>query len=298
MEKAKIPTIKMKTDDLASLQADFIAKINDDAQFLAKLKALGLSSEAVRSNLGTLIDFQEDFDYCQQCPGLEKCAKATPHYEMGVTYDGKFLDRKYSPCHRVTERMMMDARYLVRDFPQAWEDDDLRKIDKTQTRNPLIIELSSILAGKSKRWVFTRGKVRSGRTYILACFSNMFAKNVASPVAFCDSSTLVERLKGLSITDKKAFEKEFEALEKAPLLVLDDFGNEFKSDFAFSTLLFPLLNYRSKNDLITMFTSDFTISEIGDMYSQKVAPARGKQLVNLLTSLTEKEFILNGVTVY
>ena len=288
----------MKIDDLASLQSEFIGKLKSDAPVFARIQELRISDQAIHDNLGTLIDFQEDFNYCQQCPGLEKCAKPTPHYEMGISFDGKFLDRKYSPCHRITERMMMDARYLVRDFPQPWEDCDLRKIDKTATRNPLVLVLTKILGGESKRWVFVRGKYKSGRSFILACFSNMYAASGHAPVAFCDASTLVERLKGLSINDKKGFEKEFDSLCKAPLLVLDDFGNEFKSDFAFSTLLFPLLNYRSKNDLLTMFTSDFTIGEIGDMYSQKVAPARGKQLSNLLSGLAESEFVLDGVTVY
>jgi primosomal protein DnaI len=297
MEPAKIPTLKMKTDDIADLKKQYLEKLKNDGPVYAKIKELNLSTAQVNDNLATLIDFMEDHDFCAKCPGLEACQKAAGHYEMDIAVKDGYVDRHYSPCHVVTARKLLEARYLYKDFPEAWEDKDLRSVDMTKTRNPLIINLVKLQKGNDHNWIYVRGKYKSGRSYILACFSNSYAEDGHTPVAFCDSSTLVNELKDLSFADKKTFESRFDALCKAPLLVLDDFGNEFKSDFAFSSVLFPILNYRAKNDLLTLFTSDFSIDEIGEMYAQKVAPARGKQLANMLNDLC-KNYILDGVTVY
>jgi len=297
MEPAKIPDIKMKSDDLAALKKEYFEKLKADPFVYGRIKELGLSTAQVNDALAVLIDFMEDHAICAACPGLENCTKASGQYEMDITFKDGFLDRQYSPCHVLSERKLLEARYLYRDFPSPWEDKDLRSIDKTKSRNALVIALLKILSGASHDWVYVRGKYKSGRSYILACFSNSYASSGHTPVAFCDASNLINGLKDLAFNDKTAFQDRFDALCKVPLLVLDDFGNEFKSDFAFSSVLFPILNTRSKNDLITMFTSDFTIDEIGEMYAQKVAPARGKQLANMLHGLA-KEYVLDGVTVY
>lgn len=298
MEKAKVPTLNMKVDDISSLREEYLNKLKNDKAVYAKIQEMGLSNKTVSDNLGLLMDYQEDFDYCLHCPGLEACAKATPHYEMGITVDGDFLDRRYSPCHRIANKIKLDSRYLIRSFPDEWCSNDLNNIDKTKNRNPLILQLIKIAGGSSNQWIFVNGNYKTGRSFILACFANAYANEGHVPVAFVDTVSLVEELKTLSIQDKKAFDAKMKALQEAPLIVFDDFGNEYKSDFAFSTLLFPLLNYRSKNNLLTMFTSDFSIEEIGQMYAEKIAPARGRQLAGLLKALCEKEFSLDGVAVY
>jgi hypothetical protein len=47
-----------------------------------------------------------------------------------------------------------------------------------------------------------------------------------------------------------------------------------------------------------MFTSDFTMKEIQQMYGEKVAPARGRQLMQLIKMKTGGETVLEGLNVY
>ena len=84
-----------------------------------------------------------------------------------------------------------------------------------------------------------------------------------------------------------------------PVLVLDDFGNEYKSDYLRDTILFPILSERSKTEKITLFTSDFTFEEIAKMYSGKDSDRiRSNQLKRLLQAMCIAPIELKGLSVY
>ena len=115
---------------------------------------------------------------------------------------------------------------------------------------------------------------------------------------FADTAALVDRLRALSIEDKAKFDKEMAKIEDCPLLILDGFGDEYKSDFAFSTVLFPLLRERAKRNLVTGFSSDFSLAQIEEMYAAKVGRPRAHQLADLVLAKAKKETSLKGVPLY
>ncbi|HOH67764.1 MAG TPA: hypothetical protein PLX93_00390, partial [Bacilli bacterium] len=102
-----------------------------------------------------------------------------------------------------------------------------------------------------------------------------------------------------SFNDKSAFAKKIVELSSLPLLVLDDFGNEYKNDFIRDTIVLPILIERAKNQRLTFFTSDFTIDEIAQLYeTSKAGAIRAKQLARLLKEMAEEEFDLSGISAY
>ncbi|MCR5491551.1 MAG: ATP-binding protein [Bacilli bacterium] len=297
MEKMKLPKIKFG-DDISDLQKQAIEGLkNDEPVYKVIHDDLKLSTGQVRESLATLLDYQEDFHYCENCPGFEACNKANPHYEMSLAVNDGFVTRNFSACRVVRKLVDYESRFIVRDFPAEWQDVNMKTIDKTGKRRSALEALVKIATKKSNKWVYLIGSHGSGKSYILATFANVYAKDNKG-CAFCDTSTLVDRLKDLQINAKKDFDERFEQLVKCPLLVLDDFGNEYKTEFVFASILFPLLNLRAKENLPTCFASDFTIEEIASMYAPKIGAVRAKQFKNLLATWCGKELDVTGINVY
>jgi primosomal protein DnaI len=285
-----------KDVDLDAAAASFEAELRADEDVYARIRELGLTRKEVGDNLGMLLDYKADFSICRNCPGLEKCPKSNPGYALDITKDNGYLERRFTPCHKVVLRMKRDARYILSDMPEEWKEKNFNDVDMSAARN---VTLRKLLTAQEKgNWFYLNGGFNSGKSYILACFANQYAEDNDVSVAFVDTTRLIDRLRNYSIKDKKSFSEEMSKLTSVPLLVLDGFGNEYKSDFAFSTVLYPLLSERARNKNLTFFTSDFSYKDIEEMYGKSVGLPRAKQLISLIKSMCGKEAVLDALNVY
>lgn len=285
-----------KDVDLDAAAASFEAELRADEDVYARIKELGLTRKEVGDNLGMLLDYKADFSICRNCPGLEKCPKSNPGYALDITKDNGYLERRFTPCHKVVLRMKRDARYILSDMPEDWKEKNFNDVDMSAARN---VTLRKLLTAQEKgNWFYLNGGFNSGKSYILACFANQYAEDNDVSVAFVDTTRLIDRLRNYSIKDKESFSEEMSKLTSVPLLVLDGFGNEYKSDFAFSTVLYPLLSERARNKNLTFFTSDFSYKDIEEMYGKSVGLPRAKQLISLIKSMCGKEAVLDALNVY
>ena len=294
----KVDISKFNVGDLGDVEEKAIASLREDPDVYHVIHdELELTGAEVKMYLGTLIDLQEDMRICKECPGLESCPKAHPAFCLKLGFVEGQLSRFYEPCKKKQVRDEMLSRFFIRDFDEAWMDKTVRDVDRTDARKQLIRELGGVSQGKEKNWLYVTGKHRQGKTFILAVMAKQYGKD-HRPVGFASTSKLIENMKEKAIKEKEKFEKNMRLLETAPLLVLDEFGNEFKSEFVFSTIVYPLLSARAKKNLPTWFTSDFSIEEVVDMYQSKIGSPRAKQLKRLLEDHCEKEIVLEGVSVY
>jgi primosomal protein DnaI len=285
-----------KDVDLDAAAASFEAELRADEDVYARIKELGLTRKEVGDNLGMLLDYKADFSICRNCPGLEKCPKSNPGYALDITKDNGYLERRFTPCRKVVLRMKRDARYILSDMPEDWKEKNFNDVDMSAARN---VTLRKLLTAQEKgNWFYLNGGFNSGKSYILACFANQYAEDNDVSVAFVDTTRLIDRLRNYSIKDKESFTEEMSKLTSVPLLVLDGFGNEYKSDFAFSTVLYPLLSERARNKNLTFFTSDFSYKDIEEMYGKSVGLPRAKQLISLIKSMCGKEAVLDALNVY
>ena len=80
----------------------------------------------------------------------------------------------------------------------------------------------------------------------------------------------------------------FDEIKDADLLVLDAFGDEYKSDFVRDTFVYPLLQERAYSNKITIINSNFTIKEIVSMYNlAKASAPKVRQLESTLLDLVD-----------
>ncbi len=299
MKRMKLDRSTYETPEMKRLVSEELESLKKDPLVYPTLSEdLKLTNKEAERHLASLLDYQEDVHYCASCPGLENCAKGHPHFRLRLERDGEFLNRHYDPCEKMLSLSSFQQRYIRCSFPSTWRDESLRQVERSvSARKEALRDMALVFKGNSPRWPFLTGSAGSGKTYMLACLANDIT-NARGKGAFSDTESLFSELKEKSIKDRAGFEELFQALCRCSILVLDDFGNEYKTEYVYTSILFPILSYRDKADLPTAFSSDFTIEQIVAMYKSKIGPERASQLKNLLKRRCGKEFDVTGVAIY
>ncbi len=296
MKKLNLKAKDFMTPELQSYVDQELEQLkNDELVYPFIHDELQMTKREVNMFIGALLDYQEDVHYCANCPGLEHCAKNNPHFSLTLRREYGVIARHYDPCPKMVSLSSFYERYFICSFSPDWRDASMKDIaTSVSSRNAAITQMTKIAAGISDRWIYLNGSNGSGKTYMLACFANFITQEKGKG-AFCDTTSLLEELKGLSINNKEEFEVRMKALREASILVLDDFGNEFKTEYSFTSLLYPLLSYRAKEGKLTCFASDFKIEQVASMYQAKIGPERAAQFRDLLLYRCKKEYDVTGV---
>ena len=286
--------------DMKKYIDELLLSLKSDKDVYESIKPIGLTNKEVRDNIGKLADYQEDFNICKNCPGFDKCPKKTKHISMYVYKDGSYITTRSEPCKKLIEEMEIESKYLVKDFPAEWRKSIIKKVDLSENRRALIKEFVSITNGKSNRWLFVRGNHKVGKSFLLVTFANSFVSLGLGQVAVINASKRFKELADIAYSDKETFTRTIDLYSKVPLLIIDDFGQEYKNEFIRDQIVIQILNDRSKADRPTFFSSEFTINEIQKLYSigKNGGEIRGKQLGNLLNDMCVKEFDLTGASIY
>lgn len=285
--------------DMKSYINELVDALRNDQEVYDSLKPLKLSLGEVRANITKLVDYQEDFHYCKNCKGLDKCYKKTPHTVVKVNKEGNYISISHDPCQKLIDKMKVDSKYIFADFPDEWKKSRIKEMDLSETRRPIISLFRDIVKGRTRTCVYLKGNHKVGKSFLLVTFANEFIGLGMGEVGIINANKKFKELNDLAYNDKTTFEKQMVALSTLPLLIIDDFGSEYKSEYVRDQILYPILSERYKNDLLTFFTSELTIDEIQKLYSfgKNGGDIRGKQLGNILKEMC-KEFDVSGASIY
>jgi primosomal protein DnaI len=266
---------------------------------LEKISELKIPEEKVKQYIVRINDYVSDLKYCSKCPGLDKCKKDNPHVVRNISYTKGVVDRSLSPCPRIIESIELEKQFLFKDYEQGMDIADLRKLDKSNARNEAMFLVKQYMLKKSNRWIFLNGATNTGRSFLSAAIANEFARRKIGPISFINTANRLKEINDLSYSNKEEFEHIIKQLSSAKLLILDDFGNEYKNDFIRDGIVFQILSSRAKNHLLTIFTSDFSIDEIVTLYeTSKAGTIRAKQIGQILKDNAKKEISLGTISIY
>ena len=248
---------------------------NDDDKLLKKMKeeflacpaavryirSLHIPEEKIDDEIVKIYDLVSDLNFCKKCPGVEKCNKDTPRLCTKIVYQDGVVSRELVPCKEYLKATKFKAQFIVRDFADDWLASELKKIDNTKERAQIIEKYHSILKGESKsEWIYIMGEAGTGRSFVAANIAIDVAKKEKGPVAYIDAPYRFKELQNTK--DPAAFNALIEKYSNVPVLIIDDLGNEFKSDYVRETILFPILSNRAKAHALTIITSDFDINDV------------------------------------
>lgn len=281
MKTSKEESEKLRPMASASTQEE-VSILLKDPLIKKKMDELHVDASFLMANLPLFLAYQESIGACSRCKGKAFCSSLTPYHSMDLFIDdGGILNRTYGRCHFLAEEEAVRSGYLYRDFDESSLSLDLKSGSKRS--NDLIKCCVRAIDGSLHPWVFVYGGNGVGKSTILIAICNRLIKKSGKRVAFLDCNKRFDEFKALAIKDKKAFEDKMNQIAAIEILVLDDFGNEYKSDYTRDQILMPLLNYRAKKNLVTYFLSNYTLDEIKTLYSNNRAGAIiANRLVNLI----------------
>ena len=297
MEKLKVNYTVESDDELLNEMKKAYEACPAAVKYCNDLK---IPAEKIDENIVKIFDFVSDINYCKKCPGLKKCAKTNPLLCTKIIYEHGEIDRQLVPCKELLKDITFKKQFITRDFDEEWLDSNLRTIDRNSGRDLALARYRDFLKEKDNSWIYLTGSKNSGRSYFASALVVDIARKDRGPICFLNSTLRLREMNDLGYGKKKdEFDRKLELYSNVPILVLDDFGNEFKTDFVRDAILFPILSTRAGKRLLTIFTSDFTISEIETLYSNTKAGAiRAKQIARLIQSMSKEEINLGDISIY
>ena len=297
MEKLKV---NMNIESDQELIAEMKKMYLECPQAVKYVNDLGIPPEAVDDNIVKIYDFVSDINYCSKCPGVRKCKKRNPLLCTKLTYSYGVVDRQLVPCKALLKEITFQNQYAIRDFDDEWLDSNLRSIDRNTGRGEAMLKYQDFIKNKQNHWIYLVGGKNSGRSYFAATLTVDAARRDRGHICFLNTSNRFRELVDLNYSKKKEeFDKKLELYSNVPILVLDDFGNEYKNDYVRDAILFPIISTRASKRLLTIFTSDFSLEDIEALYSNtKPGAIRAKQICKLIKSMCDKEINLGEISIY
>lgn len=277
MDEMKKATSEYRLNDKQA--NSLLDSLLSDKELMKTVHELGLNDEEVKYYIPLLASYQENKEEIKKDPN-------TLVMILEISDSGKLTSR-YEESSKAKEERLLMSNYLMRDFPSDWLSASLKSF-RTEREKELRAKITKSL--KNKQWFYLYGPLGAGKSYAMAAVLNDLAAK-GKKVAFINANKCFEYLKGLAINDKKQFEVSMQSLEKVEYLAIDDFGSEFKSDYVRDTIVLPLLLERSKNHLFTMFSSDYSLDEIKELYNFKYG---ANILSNKLVSMIKDNLLEKG----
>jgi DNA replication protein DnaC len=116
-------------------------------------------------------------------------------------------------------------------------------------------------AEKPKGWLVFMGSYGSGKTHLAAAIAN-YRAGLGDPPLFIMVPDLLDHLRAtFSPNSNVAFDRRFDEIRTAPLLVLDDLGTQSMTPWV-REKLYQLFNYRYNRELPTVITTADSLDEM------------------------------------
>lgn len=258
-----------------------IEEIIRDKELMAEIRALGVEPDEISRYLSVLLRHKESRDACKHCRDLGSCKSDTIHLKTElILNDSGGLTVRMGPCPLKAKVNMIASNYVIADCPDEWIEE--AKLTKTDRVTNIFYALQTAYKSDHKRWVYLKGVPGSGKSFLAVAFANAAAAK-GHKVAIINSNTQFDEIKSMMIKNRSAAERRMEELAGVKVLIIDDFGSEFKSDYVRDQIVMPLLNLRSKSKGMTIFCSNYSLDDIEALYNTSRASAiLAKQLVETI----------------
>lgn len=135
------------------------------------------------------------------------------------------------------------------------------------------LKAATDFARKPHGWLVLTGSYGCGKTHLAAAIANALADR-GSPPLFIVVPDLLDHLRAtFSPNSNASYDRRFEEIRTAPLLILDDLGTQSMTPWV-REKLYQLFNYRYNAELPTVITSADTLGEMDARIRSRMLDAR------------------------
>jgi len=130
-------------------------------------------------------------------------------------------------------------------------------------------------------WLVLQGVNGCGKTHLAAAIAN-YRLQASKPALFVVVPEFLDHLRSaFSPESRVSYDQLFERTKKAPLLILDDFGEQSTTPWA-QEKLYQVINYRYNARLPTVITTTCSLDEIENPISSRLADPRLSLVLNIM----------------
>lgn len=226
-----------------------------------------LKHDDVIKSLNVFLTYRDEKNICNKCKGLEFCQLSTVGFTPKLEYNKKYIELTYSRCQYNKFSPAIDNIYAMyvpkKIFNASLDDFDLIGDTRKSINNYILKFLKDYQKDNFIKGMYITGKYGTGKTYILAILANELAK-LGHKVYFAYYPDLARELKS-SIGDG-SLEDKIASIKEAEILMLDDIGGEYFSEFIRDEVLGPILQHRLLDNKPTFFTSNLGYSDLSKAF--------------------------------
>lgn len=190
---------------------------------------------------------------CENCNGLQ-CMKITDKYQK----DGE-------KC-RVWLEVVSKEKITEAGIPGKYVGKTFADYDETP-ENRTALRLARRFLNKPTGGLYIYGGVGTGKTFLASLIGQEYVRNFKR-VVFENAPVMLSKLKGTFDKPCTSLEEVFVRYSKAPLLILDDFGCGYMTDWAVD-MLYQLVNVRYDAELPLIATSNYDLTGLKEKLSRK-----------------------------
>lgn len=261
--------LKPKNNLNYKLNEAYEESLKDDEfkQFVSKIK---LKKEEMIKYTSLLEESKKEYYNCKKCKNILECQNKLKGYAYLPKVNNETLEFSYRPCKFKT-KLDKENKYHENTFlyniPEEIKNASMKKIYKTdkkryETISWIIDFIQKYKEDKHQKGLYLCGNFGSGKTYLISAMFNELAKeNVKSAIVFWPDF-LNDLKSSFSSTIRSEFQNKYNAVKKAPLLLIDDIGAESVTQWSRDEILCPILQYRMEEKLPTFFTSNLDLKAL------------------------------------
>ncbi|MBI2869967.1 MAG: ATP-binding protein [Chloroflexi bacterium] len=145
----------------------------------------------------------------------------------------------------------------------------------------MVYRVALDFARSPEGWLVLQGANGCGKTHLSAAIAN-FRFEAAAPAVFVVVTEFLDHLRNAFNPESKvSYDQLFEKVKTAPLLVLDDFGEQSSTPWA-QEKLYQVINYRYNARLPTVITTTCTLDEIDSRIASRLIDRQLSNFFNII----------------
>ena len=240
-----------------------------DSFILDWLKTNRVDPKLVENNSQLFAEYLNDHHTCQKCRELSSCKYNPSGYSRILVYDDCLI-QKLSACRYNERPKLTHQNYFVHnDFPNEWLNRDFKdmEIDKNGNLFTVIKKFDELKASNDWRGLFLYGGVGVGKTHLMSCIANYYAKN-KKRVGFYNMSSLSNQARML-ISEPRELNELMANMMRCEVLILDDVGASKISEWIRDDWLYTVLNTRLEHQYRSFISSNLDYDGLKKYFSVK-----------------------------
>ena len=210
-----------------------------------------MPANPINADLYDLGEYAKDVERCKMCQGKltdGNCYKSEIEMRNGHIH-AVSIKCELPVTWRIIRRSKMPYIYMGKMFESDF--------DVSRVSQSMLEGCSQCIKGF--KGVYLYGAPKAGKTFAACCIINHRAANQRKSLFF-NVTELMFTL--TNFQDKTDRADALFRVKNCPLLVLDDIGSEYPSDYT-GSVLYDIIDYRYTRDLPMAVTSNFSLDELG-----------------------------------